>query len=200
MGATVRNLVVLDVYIFAFSNQQAGVVFGSCKNCSLSNIFLSTSNSSLSNQVIAGQTVGGMVGCFINSSITNCTVQNTLAKSTNFFGTNSGGFIGYASSIMMQFCFNLGFSSNSGAVLAYSTYITGGLIGTCDRGSIITQSGVERGEIKASNYSPVFFNFPQTNPKNYTTKNFFGQNKKNLDKTRFQSHSLVFHFMEKKGK
>ena len=156
-GAIVRNLVFFNVQVNLYLIGNSGAVFSTCTNCTISNVSVSTNDPSLTSLVKGDGNIGGIVGVLINSTITNCTVQNTLACSWLAGSSNAGGMIGYATNVLMEFCFNLGFPSNPSSIISSSCYNTGGLIGKCDGRSVISKSGVERGEkILQQN----FFNFP----------------------------------------
>ena len=90
--------------------------------------------------------MGGLCGYAYQCSISFCVVKNTLVSAV----TKGGGLIGWMNGGTLTNSYQLGFSSDSSAMVVFSSTSGGGLTGECDQCCLL-ECGVERGKVYVTN-------------------------------------------------
>ena len=132
VSAVVQNIIFSDFLVTSTSNNTA-LIFGQAVSVTITNVSLTALVQSMISSSLCIKTLlfdvellfdsfkrkdctGGFCGQMKNSTITNCTLQNTLVQGKNFVG----GFAGSSFSSNLFHCFNLGFPGSP------STFIISG--------------------------------------------------------------------------
>ena len=145
-GSTVMNLVFFNVNVTATNSSCfVATLFGECFDCNLQNVELKTTSSSLRNLILGHTDVAGLCGKFCLSSITNCSVENTIVSGGSL-ACFTGGLIAHAISSTIQLCYNYGILSNTTETIVFGKIDFGGVIGRVSFSSI-SQCGTHQGTI-----------------------------------------------------
>jgi hypothetical protein len=146
-NATIRNINLYNITII--SSGCSGFFLGSGDQSIIQNCHLLGNSSTINTLLSSNNSVGGIVGKFLCSNITNCSVSYFLLNGTNPCARGFGGIIGEANNCFITNCQNYGTDNSS--VIIFAERTVGGIVGAACNCSIV-QCGITQGVVIASSH------------------------------------------------